>query len=121
MYTKPQRLRQGNIMSFSLTDDFRTDSELADHTQEILDQVRQTGRPIVITVEGKPAAVVVDAAAFETKLKAVNLAELIAEAEASVRAGKTRPVEEFFRELDRETKIPRGHRSRSRKRPAKLS
>lgn len=106
-------------MSISWTEDFKTDSELASKTREILKHVQRTGRPLVVTVAGKPAAVLLDVNVFEKKLHTANLARLIAEAEASVRAGRTRPIEEFFRELDREKKIPRANRARRRTRSAK--
>src|SRR5260370_84752 len=75
-------------MSISLTEDFKTAAELKSHSLEILQQIQSTGRPVVVTMEGKPAVVMIDAATYERKLKAVNLARLIAEAEGDVRAGE---------------------------------
>ncbi len=98
-------------MSISLTEDFKTLAELQNQTADVLDQVQQTGRPVIITVEGKPAAVVMDVATYEKKLKTLNFALLVAHAEAQLRAGMGRPAEEFFEEFEREQKIPRSTRS----------
>jgi prevent-host-death family protein len=84
-------------MSIRLTEDFRTAEELAGQTPAILAQVRQSKRPVVVTRDGKPAAVLLDVAEYEWMVHQLNLARMLNEAEA--RAGKTRPAEEFFKEI----------------------
>jgi len=86
-------------MTFSLTHDFKTANELASQTHEILEQVRTTGQAVAITVDGKPAAVLLEASRYEWMLHILNLSRSLHEAEAEIRAGRTRPVEEFFDEL----------------------
>jgi PHD/YefM family antitoxin component YafN of YafNO toxin-antitoxin module len=61
----------------------------------------------VVTVNGKPDVVLMDAAQFERKLRALNLAALLARGEDDIRRGRTRPARAFLRELKREGKIPR--------------
>ncbi|HXG12313.1 MAG TPA: type II toxin-antitoxin system prevent-host-death family antitoxin [Gemmataceae bacterium] len=103
-------------MTISLTEDFKTAAELASETEVILEQVRQSGRPVVVTQGGKPAAVLLDIARYEWMVHLLNLGRLLAEGEASIRAGKTRPAEEVFKELlgeeRRANKVPRRNRSR---------
>ena len=94
-------------MSISLNEDFRSVAEFEQDPREILRQVHRTGRPVVVTVKGRPDVVVLDAATFERRLKLVNLARLLAEAEADVRAGRTRPADEFLSEFGRADKISR--------------
>ena len=81
--------------------------ERQENAQEIVDQIHQTGRPVVVTSKGKPDVVILDAAAYERRLKVANLAQLLMEGEADVRAGRTRPAKEFFKELNRGKKISR--------------
>jgi len=59
----------------------------------------------VVTVNGKPDAVLMDGAVFERKLKTLNLSALILEAEADILAGRTRPARSFLAELKHENKI----------------
>ena len=94
-------------MSMSLQEDFRSLAEFERDPREIMRQVHRTGRPVVVTVKGKPDVIVLDAVAFERRLKLVNLAHLLAEAEADVQAGRIRPADEFFSELNRDEKVPR--------------
>jgi len=87
------------------TDDIRSVTELKRRTREILTQVRSTGRPVVLTVNGKADAVLMNARTYEKHLSASNLAKLIAPAEDDVRTGRTRPMSAFLREFKRARKI----------------
>jgi prevent-host-death family protein len=93
-------------MSVSLTEDIRSVSDLKKHMREIFDQVRQTGRPVVVTVNGRADVVVLDAAVFEKKLKALNLAHFLAEAEVDIRAGRTRSARTFLKSFKHARKVP---------------
>ena len=94
-------------MSISLKEDFRSLAQFEEDPREVVRQVHRTGRPVVVTVKGKPDVIVLDAAAFERRLKLVNLARLLAEAEADVQAGRVRPADEFLSELNCEQTVPR--------------
>ena len=97
----------GYITTMKLIDDIRSVTELKRKTREILDQVRQTGRPVILTVNGKADAVLIDAKTYEKHLSASNIAKLLAPAEDDVRAGRTRPIRSFLREFKRARKISR--------------
>jgi len=92
-------------MSISITEDFKSVSDLKKKTNEIFKQMHRTGRPIIITVNGKPDAVLLGADIFERKLKVLNLGALLAEAEAEVKDGHIRPARDFLRELKRGEKV----------------
>lgn len=92
-------------MSLSISEDIKSVSDLKKKTQEIFKQLHRTGRPIIVTVNGKPDVVILDVAVFERKLKALNLGNLLAEAEVEVKRGHTRPVRDFLKELKRSAKI----------------
>ena len=88
-----------------LIDDIRSVTDLKRNTREILDQVRQTGRPVILTVNGKADAVLMDARTFDRHLSASNLARLVAPAEDDVRSGRTRSMSTFLREFKRVHKV----------------
>jgi prevent-host-death family protein len=94
-------------MTVSITEDIKTVSDLKKHTKEIFKQLHRTGRPIVITVNGRPDVVVLDAEQFEKKLKVLNLAVLLSEAEADIRAGRVRPAGVALSELRNAGKVSR--------------
>lgn len=94
-------------MDISLREDVKSVSELKKRTNEIFEQLHRTGRPVVVTVNGKPDAVLLDVVVFEKRLKAANLARLLDTAEDEVRRGQTRPARKFLKELKGRAKIPR--------------
>jgi prevent-host-death family protein len=85
----------------------QTLDDLERNPKAVVELAHRTKLPVILTSQGRPDVVVIDFSVFEERLKTVNLALLIAEAEADVRAGKVRPAEEFFAELPREKKVSR--------------
>lgn len=92
-------------MSISISEDIKSISELKKKTNEIFKQMHRTGRPIILTVNGKPDAVLLDVQVFEKKLKSLNLSILLAEAEADVKEGRTREARHFIQEIKTGAKI----------------
>jgi len=94
-------------MSLSITEDVKTVSELKNSLKAVFEQIHRTGRPVVVTVNGKPDVVLLDVTLFERKLRALNLATLLAAGEEDIRRGRTRPARAFLKDLKRGRKIPR--------------
>lgn len=94
-------------MPLSLIEDVKTVSEVKQNLRAVLSQIRDTGRPVVVTVNGKPDAVLIDVETYERKLKALNLVGLLAEGEQDIRQGRTRPAGAFLKDFERAQKIPR--------------
>lgn len=92
-------------MSFHLTDDIRSVTDLKRHTKSVLDQAHQTRRPVILTVNGKADAVLLDAKTYELHLSAANLAKLLRPAQEDVAKGRTRPAKAFLKEFKRAHKI----------------
>jgi prevent-host-death family protein len=92
-------------MPFSISEDIRPITDLKKYTRELIDQVRRTGRPLILTVNGRADAVLLDAKTYEKHLKASNLARLLAEGEADIAAGRTRPIRTFLREFKNAHKV----------------
>ena len=94
-------------MSLAPSHAVKTVTELRKNLRAVVRQVHRTGRPVVITVNGKPDVVLVDADAYEKRTHEFVLAKLLAEGEEDIRQGRTRPAREFLEEFKRVRKIPR--------------
>jgi prevent-host-death family protein len=94
-----------NEMAINLAEDIRSVTDLKRNTRDILDQIHKTKRPVVLTVNGRADAVIMDVDVYEKHLKAANLARLLAPAEEEVAVGKTRPMREFLKEFGNGRKI----------------
>jgi len=71
----------------------------------IRQQIHQTGRPVIITVNGKPNAVLIDVGTFERKIQALNLGALLLEAENDMKKGLVRPARDFLEEIKNNVEI----------------
>jgi prevent-host-death family protein len=94
-------------MAMSLLEDVKTVSELKKKTNEIFEQLHRTGRPVVVTVNGKPDTVLLDVAVFKNKLKAFNLGRLLETAEEQAGRGQIRPARKFLKEFKARAKVSR--------------
>jgi prevent-host-death family protein len=94
-------------MAMHISEDIRPFADLEQNASEVLKQLRTTGRPIVLTIEGKADAVLMDAKTYEKHLRAANLSRLLAPAEADVAAGRVRSARSFLKEFKSARKISR--------------
>ncbi len=89
----------------SPSEDIRSVTDLKRNTREILDHLHATGRPVILTVNGRADSVLLDVRVYEMHLQAGNLAKLLAPAEREVETGRTRPARDFLKEFKRAKKI----------------
>lgn len=94
-------------MSLNPSEDIRSVTELKRKTKEILSHVHRTKRPVVLTVNGKADAVLMDTKTYEKHLTAGNMARLVARGEEDVAAGRIRPIRSFLKEFKHARKVPR--------------
>ena len=79
-------------------------------TAKFLQQLRKTGRPVVLTVNGKAQLVVQDAESYQKLLDLVDwfgTIEAIQEGLEEMKAGKGRPAEEVFERIRKKHRIAR--------------
>ena len=75
------------------------------HTTEFLSQLKTTGQPVVLTINGKAELVVQDARSYQRLLELaerLETIEAVQEGLASMKHGEGRPAEVVFDELEKE-------------------
>jgi prevent-host-death family protein len=82
-----------------LAKDIRTVTELKTRASHLLDEINLERRPMIITQEGKPRAVLMDVDSYEELHKALGFLKLIAQGEEDIRAGRWTEQETLFRRL----------------------
>ena len=92
-------------MSISITEDIRSITDLKRNTNSVLDQIRKTKRPVILTVNGKAEAVLIDAKEYEKITNAFNLLKLLAPAEEDIKEGRYSEIRAFFQEFKRDKEI----------------
>ena len=92
-----------------LTRDIQSLSVFKRDTAKFLKQMKKTGQPIVLTVNGKAAAVVLDPDSYQSYLREKDWQDTITalrQAREDVKAGRVQDAEEFFREFEERHGIP---------------
>jgi prevent-host-death family protein len=90
-----------------LANDIRSLSDFKRNTTDVLDRLRTTGHPLVLTINGKAELVVQDAEAYRALLDRVEAIEGIQRGLADVKAGRTKPARQVFARLRRKHGISR--------------
>ena len=92
-------------MNISYKEDILPVSELKKNTRRVLEQVRRTQRPVILTVNGKASSVLIDVDSYERQMKALSLSSLLLEAEKDIKENKIRPVDSFLKEFKRDQSL----------------
>ncbi len=95
------------MSQISPSEDIRSITDLKRNTRDILDHLHATGRPVILTVNGKADSVLLDVHVYEKHLQAGNLSRLLAPAELDIESGRTRSARNFVKEFKRAKKIHR--------------
>jgi prevent-host-death family protein len=93
-----------------ITQDIQPMTTFRNNSAAFLQQLKKTKRPVVLTVNGKAAAVVQDAEAYQRLLDLAAQADAkegIRQGREDIAKGRTRPVQEFLDSFRREHGIPR--------------
>jgi prevent-host-death family protein len=90
-----------------IANDIRSLSDFKRNTSELVDRLKKSGNPLVLTINGKAEVVVQAAEAYQELLERVETVEGIHRGLADVKAGHTKPARDVFNRLRRKHGIPR--------------
>src|SRR5271165_997128 len=94
----------GGVSVLNITKDIQSLTTFRRRSGDFMKQLKRTKRPVVLTVNGKAAAVVQDAKAYQRLLEiaaGADAEEGIRQGLEDVARGRTRPVREVFRQIRR--------------------
>jgi prevent-host-death family protein len=80
----------------NLSEDIRPVTYLKSRAADLLKQINQTHRPVVITQNGEPKAVLQDPKSYEDMRNAIGILKLISLGEEDIMAGRTETQEDVF-------------------------
>ena len=93
-----------------ITKDIQPLTTFRNNSVKFMKRLKKTRRPIILTVNGKPEAVVQSAAEYQRLLDLAAAAEAnegIRQGLEDMREGRTRPADDVFEEMRRKYAIPR--------------
>ncbi len=83
-----------------ISTDIKPVTYLKSRAADLLQQVNETRRPIVITQNGEPRAVLQDPESYENMRSAIGLLKLISQGEEDINKGHSLSQDEVFAHLD---------------------
>ncbi len=88
----------------SIETDIRPITYLKSRAADLLKQVNETHRHVIITQNGEPKAVLQDPTSFEEMRTALTMLKLIHQSEEAIRKGDVTSQDDVFKELDQRLK-----------------
>jgi prevent-host-death family protein len=85
--------------------DIKPITYLKSKAPDLLKQINETHRPVVITQNGEPRAVLQDPQSYENMRNAIGILKLLSQSEEDVRQGKTKSQEEVFVNIESILKV----------------
>ena len=84
----------------NIANDIKPVTYLKSRAADLLRQINETHRPVIITQNGEARAVLQDPQSYENMRNALGLLKLISAGEADIREGRTKSQEEMFNEIE---------------------
>jgi len=88
----------------SLKSDIRPITYLKTKAADLLNQVNDTQRPVIITQNGEPRAVIQDTQSYEDMRNAIGILKLLSLGEEDIRKGSVQSQDEVFSRIEKAIK-----------------
>jgi len=84
----------------NITTDIKPVTYLKSKTADLLKQINETHRPVIITQNGEPRAVLQDPKSYENMRNAIGILKLVSQGEEEIKNGKSKSQEEVFENIE---------------------
>ena len=84
----------------NIVNDIKPVTYLKSRAADLLNQINETQRPVIITQNGEPRAVLQDPVSYENMRNAIGILKLLSQGETDIRCGSTKPQEKMFDEIE---------------------
>ena len=84
----------------NIVNDIKPVTYLKSKAADLLKQINETQRPVIITQNGEPRAVLQNPESYEKMRNAIGILKLLSQGEADVRSGRTKAQEKMFDEIE---------------------
>ena len=84
----------------NITHDIKPVTYLKSRAADLLNQINETHRPVIITQNGEPRAVLQDPKSYENMRNAIGILKLLSQGEADIRNEKVKSQQDVFEEIE---------------------
>lgn len=97
-------IKRLEVKIMNITSDIKPVTYLKSKAADLLKQINETHRPVIITQNGEPKAVIQDPQSFENMRKAIGILKLISIGEEDIKNGNVLDQEDVFQMLEKQLK-----------------
>ncbi|MCX5902654.1 MAG: type II toxin-antitoxin system Phd/YefM family antitoxin [Proteobacteria bacterium] len=88
----------------NISRDIKPVTYLKANAADLLKQINETHRPVIITQNGEPRAVLQDPESYENMRNAIGILKLVSQGERDVRNGRVKSQEDVFKDIENSLK-----------------
>jgi len=89
------------MVLMNILTDIKSVSYLKSKTADLLKQINETGRPVVITQNGEPRAVLQDPKSYNNMRNAIGILSLLSQGEDDIDNGRSKPQKDVFDHMEK--------------------
>jgi len=94
-------IKRPEVVIMNIASDIKPVTYLKSRAADLLKQINETHRPVIITQNGEPRAVLQDTESFENMRNAIGILKLLSMGEEDIRAGKIINQDEVFNKIEK--------------------
>jgi prevent-host-death family protein len=83
----------------NISTDIKSVTYLKSKAADLLKQINETGRPVVITQNGEPRAVLQDPKSYDNMRNAIGILKLLSQGEEDIKNGRSKPQKDIFERI----------------------
>ena len=84
----------------NISTDIKPVTYLKAKAADLLKQINETRRPVIITQNGEPRAVLQDPKSYENMRNAIGILKLVSQGEGDIRSGRVKSQENVFKDIE---------------------
>ncbi len=84
----------------NITSDIKSVTYLKSRAADLLNQINDTHRPVIITQNGEPRAVLQDPESYENMRNAIGILKALSQGESDLKNGKNKSQKEMFNAIE---------------------
>ena len=88
----------------NITKDIKSVTYLKSRAADLLEQINNTHRPVIITQNGEPKAILQDPQSYENMRNTIGLLKLISQGEKNIKSEKVKTQTEVFDNIEKKLK-----------------
>ncbi|HDL85453.1 MAG TPA: type II toxin-antitoxin system Phd/YefM family antitoxin [Candidatus Acetothermia bacterium] len=85
----------------NISTDIKSVTYLKSKAADLLKQINETGRPVVITQNGEPRAVLQDPKSYDNMRNAIGILKLLSQGEEDIKNGRSKLQKDVFERMEK--------------------